>query len=322
MTNEANDIFKQAKQGSVAAIIQVLNEKLADSGVRTRAIFADGVLQLLCEGVTLEQLDQIPLVEQIRQILEAIAPRNIRRVNINSRIVREQQLLWLEEISRDPVKQVLWSEEIVLKKPNLLKQWSDDWSDRSAEQARSDVTKASVVKPRMSKHREQSQFRRGVIGGAIVSGLLLVGGWFFYNRFGTSTATDLQAEIKPTSVQSNTAAQTNNVPQTVNSVSPSPSPLVGSVSSADAFVEAVRLAESTSQTSQSAKSSAEWLGLAAQWQKASDLMATVPSTDNRYKTAQDRVATYRKNSEVSLEVARRNQGDANPTTPQTSSEQL
>ncbi|MBM0741655.1 hypothetical protein JOY44_08500 [Phormidium sp. CLA17] len=317
MTNEANDIFKQARQGSVAAIIQVLNEKLADSGVRTRAIFADGVLQLLCEGVTLEQLDQIPLVERIRQILEAIAPRNIRRVNINSRIVREQQLLWLEEISRDPVKQVLWSEEIVLKKPSLLKQWSDDWSDRSAEQAKSDVTRASVVKPRLSKHREQSQFRRGVIGGAIVSCLLLAGGWFFYNRFGTSTANDLQAEMKPTSAQSNTA------PQTTNSAT-SPSPVVSSTSSSsvDAFVEAVRLAESTSTTSQSAKSSAEWLSLAAQWQKASDLMATVSSTDNRYKTAQDRVATYRKNSEVSLEVARRNQNSATTEAPQTPAGQL
>ncbi|PZV07726.1 MAG: hypothetical protein DCF22_21540 [Leptolyngbya sp.] len=312
MTNEANDIFKQAKQGSVAAIIQVLNEKLADSGVRTRAIFADGILQLLCEGVTLEQLDQIPLVERIRQILEAIAPRNIRRVNINSRIVREQQLLWLDEISRDPVKQVLWSEEIVLKKPNLLKQWSDDWSDRSAAQAKSDVTKASVVKPRLSKHREQSQFRRGVIGGAIVSCLLLAGGWFFYNRLGTSTATDLQAETaKPTSAQSNTASQTKPSTATINNSR-----------TADAFVEAVRLAESTSQASQSAKTSAEWLGLAAQWQKASDLMATVPSTDNRYKTAQDRVATYRKNSEVSLEGARRNQDAATPETSPTSSGQL
>ncbi|MEX0272616.1 hypothetical protein AB3R30_26245 [Leptolyngbyaceae cyanobacterium UHCC 1019] len=312
MTNEANDIFKQARQGSVAAIIQVLNEKLADSGVRTRAIFADGILQLLCEGVTLEQLDQTPLVERIRQILEEIAPRNIRRVNINSRIVREQQLLWLEEISRDPVKQVLWSEEILLKKPNLLKQWSDDWSDRSAAQAKSDVTKASVVKPRLSKHREQSQFRRGVIGGAIVSCLLLAGGWVFHNRFGTSTATNLQAETtKPTSAQSNTASQTKSSTAPINNSR-----------AADAFAEAVRLAESTSQASQSAKSSAEWLSLAAQWQKASDLMATVPSTDNRYKTAQDRVVTYRKNSEVSLEAARRNQNTAAPETSPTSTEPL
>jgi hypothetical protein len=306
MTNEANDIFKQASQGSVAAIIQVLNEKLADSGVRTRAIFADGILQLLCEGVTLEQLDQIPLVERIRQILEAIAPRNIRRVNINSRIVREQQLLWLDEINRDPVKQVLWSEEILLKKPNLLKQWSDDWSDRSAAQAKSDVTKASVVKPRLSKHREQSQFRRGVIGGAIVSCLLLAGGWFFYNRFGTTPAIELQS-AKPPSAQSNAAPPTNSSPAIRNN---SPA--------ADAFVEAVRLAESTSQSSRTAKSSAEWLNLAAQWQKASDLMATVPSTDKRYKTAQDRVAAYRKNSEVSLGVAERNQDAPTPDTPTSS----
>jgi hypothetical protein len=305
MTNEANDIFKQAKQGSVAAIIQVLNEELAGSGVRTRAMFADGVLQLLCEGVTLEQLDQIPLVERIRQILESIAPRTIRRVNINSRIVREQQLLWLDEINRDPEKQLLWSEEIVLKKPSIWKQWADDWSDRSAEQAKSEVTKASVVKPMLGKQREQRQFRRGVIGGAIVSCLLLAGGWLLYKHFDTSTANTLQAEtVSPTSAQPNSSSQTaKSDRQSVASNS-------NTSSTSDAFVEAVRLAESTSQASQSAKSSAAWLSLAAQWQKASDLMASVPSTDNRYETAQDRVGAYRKNSEVSLEAAKRSQNDA------------
>ncbi|HAJ60521.1 MAG TPA: hypothetical protein DCP31_15680, partial [Cyanobacteria bacterium UBA8543] len=64
------------------------------------------------------QLEQSVRVAQIRQILEDIAPRNIRRVRINSRIVREQQLLWLEEITRDPEHQLLWSEEIILTKPN------------------------------------------------------------------------------------------------------------------------------------------------------------------------------------------------------------
>ena len=47
MVDSIENITKQARQGSVAAIIQVLNDKLADSGVRTRAIFEDGVLQLL-----------------------------------------------------------------------------------------------------------------------------------------------------------------------------------------------------------------------------------------------------------------------------------
>src|SRR3712207_5753258 len=125
MHDPMDDIARQARQGSVAAIIQTLNERLADAGVRTRAVFADGVLQLLCEAALPEQLEQSVTVAQIKQILEEISPNNIRRVKINSRIVREQQLLWLEEIMRDPDNQLLWSEEIVLAKPNFFKQLLD-----------------------------------------------------------------------------------------------------------------------------------------------------------------------------------------------------
>ncbi len=284
MTNEANNIIKQAKQGSVAAIIQVLNEKLADSGVRTRAIFADGVLQLLCEGATLEQLDQIPLVERIRQILETIAPRNIRRVKINSRIVREQQLLWLEEINRDPEHQLLWSEEITLKKPSFLQQLSEDWSARSSELFRTDVSRSTP--PSARKQREQRQFWRGLMGGAIVSCLLLAGGWWLYNRFGDSALTTQRGTSAPSKPGTTTASTTSPAAAT------------------DPFAEAVRLAERTSASGRTAKSSADWLGLASQWQQASDLMAAVPASDSRYKTAQSRVTDYRKNSEISLAKAK------------------
>lgn len=85
-----NDIAWQAHQGSVAAIIQLLNETLVISSIRTRAIVADGVLQLLCEAATEEQLDQSTLVQEVQQILDLTAPRNIRTVNINSRIIREE----------------------------------------------------------------------------------------------------------------------------------------------------------------------------------------------------------------------------------------
>jgi hypothetical protein len=288
MTNEANNIVKQAKQGSVAAIIQVLNEKLADSGVRTRAIFEDGILQLLCEGVTLEQLDQIPLVERIRQILESIAPRNIRRVRINSRIVREQQLLWLEEIHRDPDHQLLWSEEIVLKKPGFFKQLSEDWSERGSDSVRGDVPKTSPSATR--KQREQRQFWRGLIGGAIASCLLLAGGWWLYNRYSSSEVATTPKEEASAPSQTGTTSAVTNPP--------------GAPAAADPFAEAVRLAERTSQAGQTAKSSADWLSLASQWQQASDLMAAVPASDARYKTAQSRVVDYRKNSEISLSKAK------------------
>lgn len=121
MVDPMDDLVSQARQGSVAAIIQILNQELAEMGVRTRAVFSDGILQLLCEGTTAEQVEQSTLVEKIRNILESLSLRQIRRVRINGRLVREQQLLWLEEIQRDPENQLLWSQEITLKRPNPLK---------------------------------------------------------------------------------------------------------------------------------------------------------------------------------------------------------
>ena len=68
MANSIDNIARQARQGSVAAIIQVLNDKLAHSGVRTRAVLENGVLQLLCEAAKTEQLEQSSLVERIQHI--------------------------------------------------------------------------------------------------------------------------------------------------------------------------------------------------------------------------------------------------------------
>lgn len=286
MTNEANDIYKQAKNGSVAAIIQVLNEKLTDSGVRTRAIFADGMLQLLCEGQTLEQLEQPILVERIRSILESIAPRNIRKVNIYSRIVREQQLLWLDEISRDRENQVLWSEIITLKQPGLLTRLQDDWANRNFNSVKSDQP-TTVPKRTSQKTREKRQFRRGLMGGILASSALLLAGWFLYRHYLEAPP---MMDVATTEVRSQAPVPTPKPASTVTKVDP--------------FADAVRLAERTSRGSQTAESAAEWLSLAAQWQKASDLMAQVEASDSRYKTAQDRVGSYRKNSEIALQKAR------------------
>lgn len=288
MTNEANDIYKQAKNGSVAAIIQVLNEKLTDAGVRTRAVFEDGMLQLLCEGQTLDQLEQPVLVERIRYILESISPRNIRKVNIYSRIVREQQLLWLDEINRDRENQVLWSEIITLKQPNFFKRLQDDWANRSTDTSRTEKPPTPPQRT-SSKWREKRQFQRGLVGGIIASCLLLLGGWFLYNRL-------IGGDLQPVEVSAN--------PEQVPAPAASPQSARITTKADDPFADAVRLAERTSQSTQTAKTSAEWLALAAQWQKASDLMAQVETADTRYKTAQDRVGSYRKNSEVALEKAR------------------
>jgi hypothetical protein len=305
MTGTVNDIAKQANQGSVAAIIQVLNEKLADSGVRTRAIFADGVLQILCEAATAEQLEPSELIGQIRHTLEAIAPRNIRRVNINSRIVREQQLLWLDEISRDPENQLLWSQEITLNKPNILRHMLNEWQQHAALRKPNLPTRSAV------QQRERHQFWRGLVGGASASLLLLLGGWALYSWLG---APKPQA-VAPTPSPSAATPE----PALVQS----PSAQVSPVSKQDEFAIAVRLAQQASQEGLTAQSQAQWLELAARWQRASDLMAGVPPADDRYQTAQDRVVAYRKNKELALEKANQQQAtqpSASEPSPETTLE--
>lgn len=268
-----NDILGQARQGSVAAIIQILNEQLAASQIRTRAILADSILQLLCEAPTAEQLEQGPVVERVRAILEDISPRNIRKVNINSRIVREQQLLWFEEITRDPDNQLLWSELIKLQQPNPIARL---WRDLQQPKARNEIVVSGSKKQQLG----QKYFVRGLVGGASLCLLLLLLGWVLKHRLGISWA-QVGDRSEPVAVESEAS-------DTV---------------SQESFVQAVRLAQQAVEDGQNADTPAEWLELAARWQRAADLMAEVPAENENYSIAQDRVLAYQQNSDQALDKA-------------------
>lgn len=293
MVDPIDDIVRQARQGSVSAIIQVLNEKLVDSGVRTRAIFADGILQLLCEAATPEQLEQEPLVDRIRHVLESIQPRNIRRININSRIVREQQLLWLEEVNRDPDHQLLWSQEIILARVNPIKRLFEDWFADKPDHSK------PLRKP--TRDKAQQHFWRGLVGGISVSVLILLVGWVISDWLGFQLGSQIQAVTTPTEEPSSTPA---------------------APSQPDPFVQAVRIAEQAVIDGQSAQTSAEWLDLAARWQRASDLMGQIPPGDGRYRTAQDRTQVYRQNSESAMTRAAQQRQPATGVAPSPSGSAL
>jgi hypothetical protein len=71
----------------------------------------------------------------------------------------------------------------------------------------------------------------------------------------------------------------------------------------DPFAQAVRLAEQASTAGKTIQTSAQWLDVAAKWERASDLMKAVKPDDQRYKTAQDRMKLYRQNSEAAQKQA-------------------
>ncbi|MEH1853938.1 MAG: hypothetical protein V7L11_20195 [Nostoc sp.] len=297
VVDRINDIAWQAHQGSVAAIIQLLNEKLAKSGVRTRAMFSDGVLQLLCEAARVEQLEQSPLVEQIHQILESIAPRHIRRVNINSRIVREQQLLWLKEIDSDRENQLLWSQEITLIQPNIIKQLIKDFTEAQAELGKPNYPKTQVCRPLVliNKEKYKNKPNTKILAAAGLCSLLLLS-WVVYAQLGNKLKNLIQLETSKSLTTANTNKTKVKTPSLVpnNSLSEQPD---------DPFTTSVRIANLASASGKTATTSTQWLEIAAKWQRASDLMSTVPQTHTRYQEAKIRTQLYKKYSEAAQKEA-------------------
>ncbi|MDZ8236294.1 MAG: hypothetical protein RMZ69_03805 [Nostoc sp. ChiQUE01a] len=297
MIDRINDIAWQAHQGSVAAIIQLLNEKLAKSGVRTRAIFSDGVLQLLCEAAKVEQLEQSPLVEQIQEILESIAPRNIRRVNINSRIVREQQLLWLKEISSDRENQVLWSQEVALTQPHVIKQLINDFTQAQAELGKPSFSRTPVSRSLVlvNKEKHNNKRKKRVLAAVSLSSLLLLG-WVVYATLGNKIKNLIQPDTSRSLTTQSTKENKIQTPLITanNSISES---------SDDPFGTAVRIANQASASGKVATTSTQWLEIAARWQRASDLMSTVSKNHNRYQEAKIRTQLYKKYSEAAQKEA-------------------
>ncbi|NJN76554.1 MAG: hypothetical protein HC796_10700 [Synechococcaceae cyanobacterium RL_1_2] len=125
MNKSNTDLRYQARAGSVTAIIQILNEQLASMAIRTRAVLNQNVLHVLCEGQQLDQGAQTQVVLRVKETLEAIAPTNFKKAHIYGRLAKEEQVLWFEAIQSNPDREVLWSERVKLKQPNLLKRWQN-----------------------------------------------------------------------------------------------------------------------------------------------------------------------------------------------------
>ncbi|ADI64733.1 conserved hypothetical protein ['Nostoc azollae' 0708] len=291
MVDRINDIAWQARQGSVAAIIQLLNEKLVIFGVRTRAIFADGVLQLLCEAATEEQLDQSTLVQEVQQILDSIAPRNIRTVNINCRIVREEQLLWLEEINRNPTNQFLWSQETTLSQPGLVKQLIQDLKAVSTEYRKPILPKSQ---PLLSNKYKQKISVRKLVLAATGLAIIIVFVGQVDSPLGKALKNLFPLDVSPYLQTTNKIKSPTLSPDDKKSFSNPAN---------DSFADAVRLANQATTAGKVAITSTQWWELAARWQRASDLMNQVSAGHSRYQEAQIRTKLYKEYSKAAQKEA-------------------
>ncbi len=288
VANSANDSLRQAYQGSVSAIIQILNDRLAGTGIRTRAIFEGRILQLLCEAPKPEQLDQETIVPQIKATLEDISPRNIRRVNITARIIQEQQLLWLDEIKKGGGDNpVLWSQELVLSRPNLMNHFFASLKKDGPE-----MPAYAQDTPSGRKAKSAISVSPKVIAGGVAGvGVLALAGFGAWKLMSPVPESDITAKLPPK----------------VQTLKPNPpkAPVAGASTSpaADDFGAAVRLANSANAATQAAKTPAEWQAIAQKWGQASDLMSKVQPNSANYTIAQDRTLKYRSNQAIALKKA-------------------
>jgi hypothetical protein len=285
VANSANDSLRQAYQGSVSAIIQILNDRLAGTGIRTRAIFEGRVLQLLCEAAKPEQLVQDAIVPQIKATLEDISPRNIRRVNINARIIQEQQLLWLDEIKKGGGDHpVLWSQELVLSRPNLMNHFFAGLKKDGPEMPAYAQDTPSGRKGNNPKPRPK------VITAAVAGiGVLGLAGFGAFKLLQPAS----QAELPVKSA----------TPKTAPTKPPVTKPPIATGQPSDDFGSAVRLANTANEQTKTAKTPSDWKTIAQTWGQAADLMAKVQPNSANYAIAQDRTVKYRSNQAIALKKA-------------------
>jgi hypothetical protein len=184
-------------------------------------------------------------------------------VKINSRIVREHQLLWLEEISRDTENQLLWSQTINLAKPNFFQ-------DAIA-------------------NRFSGQFILGMISGISVTLLMFALTGLLSNSFNLQSPDGLQASIDEMSQEASPLGTRTSEDSLAKSK--------------EAFAKAVGLAQDANAAGKIANSREDWLEVAAKWQQASELMKSVSPTYPRYEIAKDRTALYAKYSQYAREEA-------------------
>lgn len=306
MVQVLDNITIQARQGSVAAIIQVLNAKLADSGVRARAVVAQGVLQLLCEADSPQKLDQAFLVEHLRNVLESIRPRYIRRVKVNTRLVSEQQLLWLDEIEDDPDNQLLWTAEFSLSRRNVGQWLRDLW------QGQRESSSGAVLADTSERERQKRRAWQTVVGVSGLGIFLCLSGWAIYDSLKVKGAQQVSTG-QPVSLDQASPTVDQRGDGSLDSGQFDGNSLDGDQSAAllepsdgnapDPFAQAVRLAEQSVEDGKLAQTPDEWMDLATRWQRASDLMGEIPADDERYAIAQDRTTVYKQNSLDSLKQA-------------------
>ena len=113
VANNVKQLTKQAYQGNITAIRQLLNDQLQETGVQTKVTLGvNGTLEIVCEADHPENLDKDRVVTCIQHNLDQLAPKPFREVHIQSCLTKEEQSLWISSLSGIARQNLLWSVDL------------------------------------------------------------------------------------------------------------------------------------------------------------------------------------------------------------------
>jgi hypothetical protein len=287
-------------------------------------VLNQSILHVLCEGQQLDQVEQAQVVLRVKETLEVIAPTNFKKAHIYGRLAKEEQVLWFEAIQSNPDREVLWSERVKLKQPNLLKRWQN--KDDTPVKLTRDVDLIGSFSNK-EKAREKSQFEAlmnrdqsplkpwlpyiaiavGLIG---LLAMAILKGWGPFvgtieSPLSESPSSDPMAGEPPAANppdSTSSALSPPAVPENSTTTTPpvSPDPAVP-----DNFYQAVSIANQMTGAGLEAKTPEQWVKVSAGWQQAADLMALVPPDHPRFLEAQQKVKEYQQNQKITLAQAKK-----------------
>lgn len=100
------------------------------------------------------------------------------------------------------------------------------------------------------------------------------------------------ASNSPTARQAPEVVETDSSIEVSDRPNPEPNP--------ETFTEAVRVATSAAELTQTAQTLEEWAAVGVQWDDAMQLMMKVPEDHEQYEIAQDRIPTYQANRDYAF----------------------
>ena len=311
------------KQGDPKAIASSINRTLKPKGINAEVTRDNDCLEIILESDKVPS--QMALVDFIRNGMTNLGVESIHTVKIYGRRMGDGSPAWEDEIDLMPPEPMLYADEgmpddsVGLDDDDDIETEGGDYYDEE-EFDRDDEDEDNEADEEVPPPKKQ--FPKWVIPVGILVPVLALAGLHFTGNlpFGSGSTSESNAPeaASPSPKASSGASKavspspgakqaTSASPATAKPATPtpgaSPTPKAAPASPApkatapksDPWREAVNKAQSAAVLAQTAQSQNEWIAVASEWQKAVQLMRTVPANNQNHQKAQQKAAEYQAN---------------------------